>query len=158
MDGLGVRFDLALADGPLVQVLGAVDLPTTSRVDETPYGPLTLRTLTLEPVEGGSDGEIEVRLYWQVNAPLNQDFTTTVQLFDAEVEKIAQSDQPPGFPYYPTSLWKVGDILREQHRVSLSNDVEPARILVAMYWRPPGSDATTPEWIYLAEPVTVELR
>ena len=158
MDGLGVRFDLASADGPLVQVLGAVDLPTTSRVDETSYGPLTLRAVTLEPVEGGSDGEIDVQLYWQVNAPLNQEFTTTVQLFDAAGEKIAQSDQPPGFPYYPTSLWKAGDILRERHRVSLTNGAEPARILIAMYWRPPGGDGTSPEWIYLAEPVTVVLR
>ncbi|MEZ4635520.1 MAG: DUF2723 domain-containing protein [Caldilineaceae bacterium] len=154
MDGLEVRFDMMPTNGPLVQVLGAVDTPTTSRVDETSYGPLTLCSVTLQRV----DGETELRLFWRVDAPLTHDFTTTVQLFDADGNKIGQSDQPPGLPYYPTALWKEGDSLRERHRVSLPDGVEPAQILVAMYRRPPATDSTNPEWVYLAEPLMLEVR
>ncbi len=149
MDGLGVRFDLEPATAPLVRVLGAVHAPASSRVAQTAYGPLTLLGVELQTTENATD----VILSWRVDAPLDGDYTTTVQLFDADNNRIAQSDQPPGFPYYPTSLWKVGDRLREQHRVSLTAGAEPTRILIAMYRRPPAGD----EWIYLGPPLELAL-
>src|SRR5678815_3849726 len=87
--------------------------------------------------------------YWRVLATPSSDTTTTVQLFDAQGEKIAQDDQPPGGIYYPTSHWKAGETLVEHHRLTLSPADSPMRMLVGMYSGP----ALTP----LAPPLTVEL-
>ena len=62
---------------------------------------------------------IQVRLHWLVDDALEADYTTTVQLFDQNGDKLAQDDLPPGGAYYPTSLWKPGDRLVETHVLDL---------------------------------------
>jgi hypothetical protein len=149
MDALSVRFNFQPQTPPLVCVESAVDAANVEHPLDEVFGPLTLLGYDRQMVEGSLD----LTLYWQVNAPIDGDYTTTVQIFDADGNRIGQSDQPPGHPFYPTSLWKVGDSLRERHRVSLDNAV-PVRLLVGMYRRPPGADT---ELIYLASPLEIEL-
>jgi hypothetical protein len=149
MDALSVRFNLETETPPLVRVDSTVDIGDPDVPLYQPFGPLTLLGYDREIVEGSLD----LTLYWQVNDSIGGDYTTTVQIFDDAGNRISQSDQPPGHPFYPTSLWKVGDSLRERHRLSLNN-AAPVRILVAMYRRPPGADS---ELIYLSPPLEIEL-
>ncbi|MBX2997957.1 MAG: DUF2723 domain-containing protein [Caldilineaceae bacterium] len=148
MDALSVRFNLEASMPPLVRVESIVDAANVEHPLGLIFGPLTLLGYDRQIADG------EIALYWRVDAPLDGDYTTTVQIFDATGNRIDQSDQPPGHPFYPTSLWKVGDILRERHQVSLNN-AAPARLLVAMYRRSPGADT---ELIYLAPSLEIELE
>lgn len=130
MPGLDVRFDLAPAVPPLVAVRQRADLQPGFAVKQS-YGPLTL----LGYRAGRAGDTVTIALYWQVDQPLAQDYTTTVQLFNAAGEKVAQDDEMPGGRYYPTTLWKAGEVLVETHTLALAQDVVPTTLLVGMYDR-----------------------
>ena len=131
MPGLETRFILAPATPPLVEVVGAVD-GTPTHVVNQPFGPLTLRGFDW----ARSDDVVDLRLMWQVDAPLPAGYTTTVQLFNGVSTRLAQSDAAAGGVYYPTTLWKPGEVLVESHTLSLPPDAVPATLLVGMYSGP----------------------
>ena len=51
---------------------------------------------------------------------------------------LGQSDHRPGGVYYPTSLWKPGETLRDAHRVALPEvaTLDRLRLRVGMYAYP----------------------
>ncbi len=138
MPGLDVRFELQPLASPLVAVIGAAAQPPQFTADLA-YGPLTL--LGVDWVE--ADGGARVMLHWRVDAPVPGDFTTTVQLFDGAGEKLAQDDRRPGGDFYPTGLWKVGEVLTDAHPLAWDGGQTPARLLVGMY---AGTDFAPPFW------------
>jgi hypothetical protein len=149
MDGLEVRFQLEAANDPLVRVAGFVDAAGRQHPLNRPMGPLTLLGYDWQPAGDAA----EIVLYWRVEEPIDGNYTTSVQLFDATGERLAQSDLPTGGVYYPTGLWKQGEILREAHMLSL-NSAEPTRILASMYRIDPRSGDLT----HLAPPVEWSLQ
>jgi hypothetical protein len=78
---------------------------------------------------------VQIDLFWQPLRPLDADFTSFVQILDANGDKIVQSDQQAGGVYYPTSLWQPGDTLRDRHILTLPADAPPGpyRLHVGMY-------------------------
>lgn len=144
MPGLESRFTLAPATEPLVLVQEQEAI-TPEHAINVPYGPLHF--LGYDWAEA-ADG-LAITLYWQVNEPLARDYTTTVQLFDAAGDKIAQDDAPPGGNYYPTSLWKSGERLHETHQLDGATVDEGTLLLVGMY------DGATLE--QLATPIEIPL-
>ncbi|RIK36860.1 MAG: hypothetical protein DCC55_26015 [Chloroflexi bacterium] len=129
MPGLEAKFALAPANDPLVRVDGlAAGRPPAKPVD-TAYGPL--RLLGYDWTEAGNTATIT--LYWSAVSSPDDDYTTTIQLFDAQGEKIAQDDGPPGGVYYPTSLWKPGEVLVDRHQLALPPGQRATELLVAMY-------------------------
>ncbi|MEZ4863535.1 MAG: DUF2723 domain-containing protein [Caldilineaceae bacterium] len=129
MAGLEVRFALQAATAPLVQVVGpAVTQAPAYPVDKS-LGPLQLLGYDWQSTAEG----VKVGLQWQVQEPLAEDYTTTVQLFAANGDKVGQDDAPPGGVYYPTSLWKPGERLVEQHYIPLARGARPTSMLVGMY-------------------------
>ena len=88
MPGLEVEFDLESAPGLLVGVTKKENVEPAYAVDY-PLGGLMLLGYDWHP-----DGdEISVRLHWRVDQPLHADYTTSVQLFDAGENRVAQSDE-----------------------------------------------------------------
>jgi hypothetical protein len=128
MPGLDVKYELAPADPPLVAVRGLYSATPQVPLDLA-YGPLTLLGYDWEP----HGGTLDLTLHWRVDGPLPGDFTTTVQLLDADGAKLAQDDRPPGGLYYPTSLWKTGDHLLDRHTLALPDSGRPIALLVGMY-------------------------
>lgn len=150
MAGLAVRYELEAATPPLVRVLGPVTDDGMAHRLGLPYGPLTLLGYDWQTVADG----VDLTLYWQVEGPIDGDYTTTVQLFAAGDERLAQSDGPPGHPYYPTSLWKKGEIVRERHTLALDGR-PPASVLVTMYRQaPPAAGQSDPQYIHMAPSLT----
>jgi hypothetical protein len=150
MEGLAVRYELAPASPPLVRVVQTVDEETVPYPLAMAYGPLTLLGYDWQ-----TRGDVvDVTLYWRVEQPIDANYTTTVQIFNAEGTRIAQSDRPAGEPYYPTSLWKEGNVLQDRHTLSLGEDVTPTQMLIAMYRQiaQPG-DPSQSKLIYLAPPL-----
>ncbi len=145
MPGLEVRFRLealptaAGADGKLgelVRVLG----PAAEGPPEHPavavYGDrVRLIGYDLRPSAPAPGERVTVRLYWQPIAPLGADYTTFVHLVNADGAKIGQSDHRPGGVYYPSSLWKPGEILVDTHTLTVAADRgrAPYTIVVGLY-------------------------
>lgn len=128
MPGLESRFALTETATPLVRVLGPAATTPPAIVVDQPYGPLRLLGYDWQP---DADG-VQVTLHWQVQASIPADYTTTVQLFDANEKKVAQNDALAGGVYYPTSLWKPGEELVEYHPLIIT-DKAPAALLIGMY-------------------------
>ncbi|MCB9159682.1 MAG: DUF2723 domain-containing protein [Caldilineaceae bacterium] len=146
MDGLEVKFALEARTPPLVQVTGPAQTGAPGVSVRQPYGPLTFVGYDLTQ-EGD---RWTVVLHWQVDAPLAADYTTSVQLFDADGAKLAQDDKRPGGAFYPTSLWKPGELLMDGHTLVSDGGAVPTELLVTMY--------AGPELTPLAAPLRLPLQ
>ena len=66
---------------------------------------------------------LDVRLYWQAQRPLTQDYTIFIHLMDAGGERMAQQDDPPWMGAFPTSAWPVGRVLPDTHTIDVPEGV-----------------------------------
>ncbi len=78
---------------------------------------------------------LHVTLVWQVEAPLAVDYTTFVQLVDANNNIVAQHDSKPQAGFYPTPYWKAGEQIIDRYALPLPADVPPGtyRIILGFY-------------------------
>ena len=94
--------------------------------------------------------ELRITLYWSPLTKLNRDYTTFVHLLDARGNKIAQgNDHQVGGVYYPTTLWEIGETLRDEFVITL-----PPHFAVGSYTLVAGMYAS-PEMEMLGEPVAI---
>jgi hypothetical protein len=63
--------------------------------------------------------EVTLVLYWSCSAPVIEDYTVFVHLVDSAGQLSAQHDGQPRDNAYPTSLWGVGEIVQDPHRLAL---------------------------------------
>jgi hypothetical protein len=82
-------------------------------------GALTLAGYDLMPPSPAPGETLRVSLYWRPQYPLQAEYHSFVHLLDASGQRIAQSDQRPGGVYYPTTLWRVGESLRDDHLLEI---------------------------------------
>jgi hypothetical protein len=88
----------------------------------------------------GPGGRVAVTLYWQVQAPIPADYHVFVHLEgDGTAASPAgiwgQADGRPVCWTYPTFDWRPGQIIADQHAITLKADTPPGDypILVGMY-------------------------
>jgi hypothetical protein len=127
MPGLETRFRIEPVGG-LERVAGPAVNPETppSNPREVDFGGairLTGYDLAPDPLSGGKAAT--VTLYWQPLHPLGADYSTFVHLVNADGDVIGGSDHLPGGVYYPSTLWKPGDLLRDAHAFTLTADLGP---------------------------------
>ncbi|HOG46151.1 MAG TPA: 6-pyruvoyl-tetrahydropterin synthase-related protein [Anaerolineae bacterium] len=74
-----------------------------------------------------SPGALDVRLTWRPNAPLGEDYVTTVRLLDAEGHAVpgAGLDVQPRYGMYPTSLWPAGVPVADLYRLTVPRGTPP---------------------------------
>ena len=81
-------------------------------------------------------GEFDITLYWRSDAPLKEDYSVFVHLVDELGIVEAQSDSYPAQGSRPTSEWRPGTIVVDEHRVRVPQTL-PApgtlRIEAGMY-------------------------
>jgi hypothetical protein len=102
---------------------------------DQPFGdPTALRLLGYD-LAHSSESDFKLRIYWQVEAPLNVDYTTFVHLRDGSGELVAQQDQPPLKGAYPTSLWDRGEIIADDIILSIPPGLTAGQyeVVVGMY-------------------------
>lgn len=75
-----------------------------------------------------TEGELCIALYWQAQGPVGENLHSYVHFLDERGERIAGSDHRPGGDYYPTSLWKPGQLLRDVHRIKGIQGMPPGEI------------------------------
>ena len=135
MPGLEVRHRLEPA-GALVRVLGPAAAPPPVRPAGAVFADvIRLTGYDVRPAALAPGGSVSVTLHWQPARRLDADYTTFVQLLNADDAKIGQSDHRPGGVYYPTSLWKPGETLADTHTLTLAADLgrPPYTLLVGLY-------------------------
>ena len=69
-------------------------------------------------------GRVPVTLYWQAVRPLQSSYQVFTHL-EAEGGPAAQSDGIPVCWTYPTDTWRPGQIIADQHAISISTDTPP---------------------------------
>ncbi len=58
-------------------------------------------------------------LYWLSLAQFDRDYTVFVHALDSSGQTVAYADQEPQKGNYPTSLWDVGEQIRDDHTLAL---------------------------------------
>jgi hypothetical protein len=78
---------------------------------------------------------LQVSLYWEAQRPLEERYHSFVHLVDESGKRFAQSDRQPGGVYYPATLWRPGERLRDDHDLTVPADAPPGtyRLLAGMY-------------------------
>jgi 4-amino-4-deoxy-L-arabinose transferase-like glycosyltransferase len=83
----------------------------------------------------GSDRTLRLTLYWQTLSQMDQDYTVFTHLIDDRFRIWAQHDSQPQDGQYPTSQWIEGEVIVDEHELTLADDIPPGeyRIEVGMY-------------------------
>lgn len=84
--------------------------------------------------EHADRGALPVTLFWRADAMMDRDYTVTVQLLDQTGRLVAQRDSQPVDGSYPTTIWRPGEVIPDEHRVPVAA-VPPGdyRLIVAVY-------------------------
>jgi hypothetical protein len=138
MPGLEIKYQLE-PSGSLVRVVG----PAVNKAPDHPQSvSLSEEALLIgydqEPHSPRQGEELRVTLYWQIQRKLEGVYSTFVHLAEEEGQRVAGSDQQPGGEFYPTDLWQPGEILRDEHVLTVPPETPPGkyRLLVGMYSYP----------------------
>jgi hypothetical protein len=81
---------------------------------------------------------IELTLYWQSLAPMDEDYSIGIRVLDAQQRVVGTRNSYPGRGMLPTRLWFAGQIIRDVYWLPIAPDAPPeprAQILVALYER-----------------------
>ncbi len=149
MAGLNVKADL-MAEGTLFRAsafapepthetnlsLPEVMIQTTAGVTKTET--IKLLGYDISPTRAAPGDELKITLYWQPVQPLSVDYTSFVHLVGERGQGLTQSDHQPGGDYYGSSYWQIGEILRDQHTLTIPLEAAAGSYLlrVGMYYQP----------------------
>jgi hypothetical protein len=84
---------------------------------------------------------LNVVAYWRATAPIEIDYTVTVQAFDPAGVRIGQLDSFPLSAMFPTRDWVVGEIFRDEYPLEIAPGTPhpvDARVIIGMYDRETG--------------------
>ncbi|MCS7222389.1 MAG: DUF2079 domain-containing protein [Anaerolineae bacterium] len=78
---------------------------------------------------------LHLRLFWQVEATPDRDYTVFVHLLDSSGQLAGQGDSPPLGNSWPTSRWRPGDLVPDLYAINLAPTLSPGlyRICLGMY-------------------------
>ena len=93
---------------------------------------VTLRGYT---VNNKPDDTLDVKLYWQVDKPISEDYTVFTQLLDSSGTLVAGVDSQPLGGYFPTSQWPENEIITDVVSLSLPDDLPAGQytLITGMY-------------------------
>jgi hypothetical protein len=76
-----------------------------------------------------------VAFYWQATEPVDKSYNVFVHVFDSQGGLQGQVDSPPVSGRYPTFLWQPGQVVVDNHAVTLPSDAPTGtyRVAVGMY-------------------------
>jgi len=71
-------------------------------------------------IDSGTDGEVRITLFWQALTDVERDYTVFIHLVDNDGDLVGQRDSQPNNGLSPTSIWKTGEVIEDEHVISLS--------------------------------------
>jgi hypothetical protein len=128
----------------------AVEAPVAFRVRVAPQRPLAvtpthpldyrlgeaIRLVGYDLTGGVEAGDVlTVTLYWRADGAPGEDYRVFVHLLDARGEMVTQHDGPPRWGRYPTWAWRRGDVVPDEHVLSVPAAAAggPFSLAVGMY-------------------------
>ncbi|MCC6191752.1 MAG: hypothetical protein IT318_22210 [Anaerolineales bacterium] len=96
----------------------AVETPSGALFHDPANGEPLLALLGYTLAPGGAGAATSLRLAWQAQAPMAQDYTAFVHVRGAAGQIVAQQDGAPA-PGYPTSLWQPGEYVTSDYAFNL---------------------------------------
>jgi len=138
MPGLEVKVQLESPTQlpPLVRVLGpAATAPPMYDRQATLGDVLRLTGYDRLPERVQPGQTLTVTLYWQPLMEIEGAYASYVHLVDRSGRGLLQSDHLPGGDYYPTSLWQPGEVLRDEHVLTIPESLPFGlyRLVAGMY-------------------------
>ncbi len=115
---------------------GNVWLSEPAQSPEVQFGKgIVLSGYELDQVMVTRGEALQVTLYWRCSAPIDGDYTISVQLIDDQWRKAAQSDAWPLNGAAPTSTWQVGQHIEEPRTLIIAADAAPGvyNVQLAIY-------------------------
>jgi hypothetical protein len=120
-------------------------------------GGVELVGATVQPADQG----VHVRLRWHATARLADEYVVFVH-YVRDGQRIGQDDAQPAGGHYPTSRWRAGDLINDDHLITLTTPPDPARDQIFLgFYRPDDSQrldlldqAGNPAGTFLALPVS----
>jgi hypothetical protein len=92
------------------------------------------RGYDLEPSLPTAGDDLRITLYWQVVAPIDEDWTTFIHLLDERGEKVGQVDRLPVGDFYHPSDWRPGLLLADEYELPLRQDLPAGRYRLVFGW------------------------
>ncbi|TEU15808.1 MAG: hypothetical protein E3J25_03430, partial [Anaerolineales bacterium] len=118
-------------------ILAAEDVPPSAQPFSATYGGvMRLLAHQVGTPEVRPGESIPVTLYWQALAPMDEDLSIYIHVFGWHGQPLGQRDSYPGGGTYPTSMWSVGDVVRDTFLVPIRSDAEgpvAAKVEVGLY-------------------------
>ncbi len=89
--------------------------------------------LPQETIKAGKT--LYLTLYFQGQAEMDEDYTIFVHLLDEESQIAAQRDSQPQSGNYPTSIWDIDEVVKDEYEMTLKPDMPPGtyRLEVGLY-------------------------
>lgn len=132
MPGLEIKFRVEPSP-PLVRVLGRAAGGAPQYSSNGTIG-TSVRVIGYDVTHESL--QLRLAIYFQAQSKLERNYTTFMHLISVHGGKAAQSaDHQVGGDLYPTSLWQIGETLRDEHIIPL-DAVPPGtfRLFVGMYY------------------------
>lgn len=103
-----------------------VDRPLSQAMERTPlaaFGP-AIRLITAQP--HAEAGRLQMALLWQAQSEPPRNYPLALRLRDAEGNELAGLDVQTGYGFYPTTLWRAGEIVPDGYGLDLPPGLPPA--------------------------------
>jgi len=129
------RGDLEETAYPLYLTMQAGPAKVQSVLARLEHG-LELIDYQLETVDGQ---HLRLVLRWRATEPIATDYTAFVQLLQ-DGQLVVQDDAPPGTRYLPTSWWRLGDVVVDEHHLELGEpyqESKPGQQMIAGLYESP---------------------
>jgi hypothetical protein len=99
------------------------------------------------PGEATAGGVLSLALVWQSLALANESYTVFVHLADENNELIGQGDSQPDRGFRPTTSWLPGEVIVDEHDLTIRPDAPPGRYLLWIGFYHPESGQRLPIFV-----------
>jgi hypothetical protein len=128
--------DLALTSIEVSDRLRRFDLPPIEQPLDFVVGrQARLVGYDLDLSQSQPGGRLHLRVVWQAEGPLVRPFKVFVHLLDDSGAIVSQHDAPPGDGCCPTNTWVEGEVIVDEHPLTLKADLPSGsyRLVAGMY-------------------------
>jgi hypothetical protein len=114
------------------------DRPVMQQVLDLPFeGGITLLGYDLAAPVVHPGETASVTLYWQTQTPITTSYKVSVQLLSPQLQLVAQDDSIPVHWTYPTTAWLPGEIISDEHILTVASEAPPGSYsLIALIYDP----------------------
>lgn len=123
----GEAFDPNLVTLPLKIKAEAGALPTPSHPVNYRFGErINLIGYDLETLS--ESHQVRVTLHWKVLEDIPDNYVVFIHLRDTPIHVYAQNDSQPRRGWYPTSWWQSGEVVLDEHTITLTEQPPPGAL------------------------------